>query len=192
MKNKDKKKSKIEKLRDLILEEKSKNQEEIIDFYYEDKDSKVKVLVHDKRKIKVALLEIEEHEWMQKSNIKEFECPYNPKTDDPIDEQNDIEDFEYEETDFEKQLEDALQEMVDKMAQNKENSEKVKKIISNSLYELTEKQLVTIFLYYYLDLTEQEIAYYFNVSRQRIHSALNRISKKIFKKKIKWFLIPLI
>ena len=66
------------------IEEKAKDQEEIIDFYYEDKESRTKVLIHDKRKIRVALLEMEEYERKQKSNIKEFECQYNPKTDDLI------------------------------------------------------------------------------------------------------------
>lgn len=176
-----KKKTKIEKLQDLIIEEKTKDQEEIIEFYYEDKESKTKLLIKDKRKIHVAIMEMDLYEMKQHDDIVRNECPYNPKTDDPIDEQNDIEEFEYEETEFEKQLEDALQEMVDKMAQNKENSEKIKKIISDSLNILTEKQLITIFLYYYLDLSIQEIANYFEVSRQRIHTAIERINKKLFK-----------
>ena len=66
-----KKKDKLTKLEKLIIEEKAKDQEEIIDFYYEDKESRTKVLIHDKRKIRVALLEIEEYERKQKSDIKD-------------------------------------------------------------------------------------------------------------------------
>ena len=164
-----------------IEQEKLLDQEEIIDFYYIDKESHTKILVHDKRKVKVALMEMEEYERKQKNDIASFECPYNPKTDDIIDKQNDIEDFEYEQTEFERDLESALQEVVDKITQDKENSEKIKKIIINVLNELTHKQLITIFLYYYLNFTEQEIGDYLHVTRQRIHTQINRINKKLFK-----------
>ena len=181
MNNKDKKKSKIEKLRDLILEEKSKNQEEIIDFYYEDKDSKIKVLVHDKRKIKVALLEMEEHEWMQKSNIKEFECQYNPKTDDPIDEQNGIEDFEYEPSSFEQNLEDALQEMTEKLFQNRENQKNISIFFRTYLSKFSKNQQIIVFYYYFLGFGVSEIAEILNVKPQTIDVYIKRIDKKLAK-----------
>ena len=164
-----------------LEKEKLLDQEEIIEFYYHDKESKTKILIKDKRKIKVALMEMEEYERKQRSDIMEFECPYNAKTDDPVSE-DDYDEIEYKQTEFEKNLEDALQEMVDKMANDKENSQKIKKIISESLDELTQKQLITIFLYYYLDLSETQIADYLGVSRQRIYSQIDRISKKLFKK----------
>ena len=164
-----------------LEKEKLLDQEEIIEFYYHDKESKTKILIKDKRKIKVALMEMEEYERKQRSDIMEFECPYNAKTDDPVAE-DDYDEIEYKQTEFEKNLEDALQEMVDKMANDKENSKKIKKIILDSLEDLTQKQLITIFLYYYMELSETQIADYLGVSRQRIYSQIDRISKKLFKK----------
>ena len=164
-----------------LEKEKLLDQEEIIEFYYHDKESKTKILIKDKRKIKVALMEMEEYERKQRSDIMEFECTYNAKTDDPVAE-DDYDEIEYKQTEFEKNLEDALQEMVDKMANDKENSKKIKKIILDSLEDLTQKQLITIFLYYYMELSETQIADYLGVSRQRIYSQIDRISKKLFKK----------
>ena len=164
-----------------LEKEKLLDQEEIIEFYYHDKESKTKILIKDKRKIKVALMEMEEYERKQRSDIMEFECPYNAKTDDPVAE-DDFDEIEYKQTEFEKNLEDALQEMVDKMANDKENSKKIKKIILDSLEDLTQKQLITIFLYYYMELSETQIADYLGVSRQRIYSQIDRINKKLFKK----------
>ena len=164
-----------------LEKEKLLDQEEIIEFYYHDKESKTKILIKDKRKIKVALMEMEEYERKQRSDIMEFECPYNAKTDDPVSE-DDYDEIEYEQTEFEKNLEDVLQEMVDKIANDKENSQKIKKIILESLDDLTQKQLITIFLYYYMELSETQIADYLGVSRQRIYSQIDRISKKLFKK----------
>lgn len=161
-----------------LEQEKLLDQEEIIEFYYHDKESKTKILIKDKRKIKVALMEMEEYERKQRNDIMGFECPYNAKTDDPATE----DEYEYEQTEFEKNLEDALQEVVDKIANDKENSQKIKKIILESLDELTQKQLITIFLYYYMELSEAQIATYLGVSRQRIYSQIDRISKKLFKK----------
>ena len=80
-----------------LEKEKLLDQEEIIEFYYHDKESKTKILVKDKRKIKVALMEMEEYERKQHDDIIRNECPYNPKTDDRIDE----DEYEYEETRFE-------------------------------------------------------------------------------------------
>lgn len=125
-------------------------------------------------------MEMDEYERILKNDIMENECPYNQRTDDPIDENQDL-DFEYEPSKFELDLEDALQEMVDKIAESKENFKKIQKIISENLNLLTHKQLITIYLYYYLELSEQEIGDYFGVSRQRIHAQIDRISKKLFK-----------
>ena len=65
---------------------------------------------------------MEEYERKQRSDIMEFECPYNAKTDDPVAE----DEYEFEQTDFERNLESALQEVVDKIANDKENSQKIK------------------------------------------------------------------
>ena len=107
-----------------LEKEKLLDQEEIIEFYYHDKESKTKILIKDKRKIKVALMEMEEYERKQRSDIMEFECPYNAKTDDPVSE-DDYDEIEYEQTEFEKNLEDALQEMTEKLFQKRENKKNI-------------------------------------------------------------------
>lgn len=177
MKNKDK----LTKLEKLIIEEKAKDQDEIIDFYYEDKESKTKKLIHDKRKIRVALLEIEEYERKQKSDIKEFECRYNPKTDDPIDEQNEIENFEYESSSFEQNLEDALQEMTEKLFQNRENQKNISKFFRTYLSKFSKNQQIIVFYYYFLGFTASEIAEVLNVKPQTIDVYIKRIDKKLAK-----------
>lgn len=176
-----KKKDKLTKLEKLIIEEKAKDQEEIIDFYYEDKESRTKVLIHDKRKIRVALLEMEEYERKQKSDIKEFECQYNPKTDDPIDEQNGIEDFEYEPSSFEQNLEDALQEMAEKLFQNRENQKNISKFFREYLSEFSKNQQIIVFYYYFLGFGISEIAEILNVKPQTIDGYIKRIDKKLAK-----------
>lgn len=175
---KDKKETKLEKL---IRIEKAKDQDEIIDFYYEDKESRTKVLIHDKRKIRVALLEMEEYERKQKSDIKEFECPYNPKTDDPIDEQNGIEDFEYKPSRFEQNLEDALQEMTEKLFQNRENQKNISKFFRTYLSKFSKNQQIIVFYYYFLDFGVSEIAEILNVKPQTIDVYIKRIDKKLAK-----------
>lgn len=174
-----KKKTKIEKLQDLIIEEKTKDQEEIIEFYYEDKESKTKLLIKDKRKIHVAIMEMDLYEMKQHDDIVRNECPYNPKTDDPIDEQNDIEEFEYEETEFEKQLEDALQELSNKMWQMKENSEKISNFFRKNIHEFDKNQVIIIFLYYYLDLKQIEIAKILGLVKSTISYQIDQIQQKM-------------
>lgn len=176
-----KKKNKLTKLEKIIMEEKSKDQEKLIDFYYEDKESKTKILVHEKRKIKVALLEMEEYERKQKSDITEFECPYNPKTDDPIDEQNDIENFEYEQSSFEQNLEDALQELSEKMFQMRENKKNISNFFREFISKFSQKQKIIVFYYYFLDFTVSEIAEKFNVKAQTIDVQIRRIDEKLSK-----------
>lgn len=175
---KNKKETKLEKL---IRIEKAKDQEEIIDFYYEDKVSRTKILIHDKRKIRVALLEMEEYERKQKNDIKEFECQYNPKTDDPIDEQSEIEDFEYKPSSFEQNLEDALQEMTEKLFQNRENQKNISKFFREYLSEFSRNQQIIVFYYYFLGFTVSEIAEVLNVKPQTIDCYIKRIDKKLAK-----------
>ena len=170
-----------------LEKEKLLDQEEMIDFYYNDKESKTKILVHDKRKIKVALMELDEEERKRRNEILENECPYNQRTDDPMDDEleEQYEELGYEQTELEETLEDILQEMVDKIADQKENTQKIKEIIEKNLENLTKQQLITIFLYYYIELSEQKIADYFGVTRQRIHTLINRINKKLLKNETK-------
>ena len=77
-----------------LEQEKLLDQDEIIDFEYFDKLHNRKVVIHDKRKIKVALMEMDEFDKKQKDEIARNECPYNNRTDDPVDEQDF--DLEYE------------------------------------------------------------------------------------------------
>ena len=158
-----------------LEQEKLLDQEEIIEFYYHDKESKTKILIKDKRKIKVALMEMEEYERKQRSDIMEFECPYNAKTDDPV-----VED-EYEETKFEQNLEDALQEMANKISEFYANSEKISKYFKKHISEFTEKQLLLVFIRYYLDFSITEIAQILGSSKSTISAHIDRIEAK-FKK----------
>jgi len=157
-----------------LEQEKLLDQEEIIEFYYHDKESKTKILIKDKRKIKVALMEMEEYERKQRNDIMEFECPYNAKTDDPATE----DEYEYEQTEFEKNLEDALQEMVNKMSEIQDSKKKILNFFENNVFEFTERQLIIIFLKYYLDFTNIKIADFLNLDRSSITKHLERIDKK--------------
>ena len=152
------------------------DQEEMIDFYYIDKESHTKILVHDKRKIKVALMEMDEYERKLKSNIREFECPYNQRTDDPVD---DTEEYEYQESQFELDLEDALQEMANKMCENRENSKKIQKFFRDNISEFTQRQLMIIFLRYYLDLSIVEIGKFLSINYATVFRYLERIEEKM-------------
>ena len=116
-----------------------------------------------------------------KSDIKEFECQYNPKTDDPIDEQNEIEDFEYEPSSFEQNLEDALQEMAEKLFQNRENQKNISKFFREYLSEFSKNQQIIVFYYYFLGFGISEIAEILNVKPQTIDGYIKRIDKKLAK-----------
>jgi len=160
-----------------LEKEKLLDQEEIIEFYYHDKESKTKILIKDKRKIKVALMEMDEYERKQRNDIMEFECPYNAKTDDPVAEDN-YDEIEYEQTEFEQNLEDALQEMVNKMSEIQDSKKKILKFFENNILEFTERQLIIIFLKYYLDFPNIKIADVLNLDRSSITKHLERIDKK--------------
>ncbi len=161
-----------------LEEERLLDQEEIIDFYYIDKESHTKVLVHDKRKIKVALMEMDEYERKLKNNIMENECPYNQRTDDPIDE---LQDFDYQSSQFELDLEDALQEACNKIYEIHESSKKISKIFKEHFDEFSPDEIFTIFLYYYLDFSQTKIAEIFNVNRSSICREIKKIEEKLRK-----------
>ncbi len=171
------KNNKVEELE----KEKKLDQEEIIEFEYYDRINKQKVIIKDKRKIKVALLEMEEYERKQRSDILENECPYDPKTDDRIDESQDPESIIIEREEFEELLEDVLQEMADKIHQNQEERKKIIKFFSEHIFEFTEKQMILIFLRYYLDFSVSTIIDFLHISKQTFSKHIERIEKK-FKK----------
>lgn len=161
-----------------LEKEKLLDQEEVIAFYYIDKESHTKTLVHDKRKIKVALMEMDEYERKLKSDILENECPYNQRTDDPITE-DDYAEIEYEQTEFEKNLEDALQEACNKIYEMRENSKKIQKIFKDHFDEFSPDEIFTIFLYYYLGFSQTRIAEIFNVNRSSICREIKKIEEKL-------------
>lgn len=154
------------------------DQEEIIDFYYIDKESHTKILVHDKRKIKVALMEMDEYERKLKDDITRNECRYNQRTDDPIDE---TQDFEYQASQFELDLEDALQEACNKISEIHESSKKISKIFKKHFDEFSPDEIFTVFLYYYLDFSQAKIAEIFNVNRSSICREIKKIEEKLKK-----------
>ncbi|MCM1556937.1 MAG: hypothetical protein NC087_05325 [Anaeroplasma bactoclasticum] len=161
-----------------IEREKLLDQEELIDFYYIDKESHTKILVHDKRKIKVALLEMDEYERKLKNDIMENECPYNQRTDDPIDE---TQDFEYQASQFELDLEDALQEMANKISSIYDKSKNISKYFQKHIQDFTEKQLLIIFIRYYLNFSITEISQILGTAKSTISAHIDRIEAK-FKK----------
>ena len=163
-----------------LEKEKLLDQEEIIEFYYHDKESKTKILIKDKRKIKVALMEMEEYEKKQRSDIMEFECPYNAKTDDPVAE-DDYDEIEYEQTEFEQNLEDALQEMTEKLFQKRENEKNISNFFKKNISRFPQKQQLIVFYYYFLDFSVSEIAEIFDVKPQTIDGYLRRINEKLAK-----------
>lgn len=162
-----------------LEQEKQLDQDEIIDFEYFDKLNNRKVVIHDKRKIKVALMEMDEFDKKQKDEIARNECPYNSRTDDPVEEQDF--DLEYEPSEFELSLEDALQEACNKIYEMREKSQIISKIFKNHFKEFTFGELFTIFLYYYLDFSKSEIAKIFGLNRSTIGRDIAKIITKLRK-----------
>jgi len=144
--------------------------EEIIEFEYYDRISKKKVLIKDKRKIKMALDEMDNYERKQRDLITKNECTLNENTDE-------IYSSGFEE--FEKDLESAFQEVVDQIAEKQKDSEKIKKFLKANISLLTEKQLNVLFLYYFLDFSALEISKILNTSKQRISQIIKKINQKL-------------
>lgn len=174
MENKNKKMSVLEK-------EKLLDQEEIIEFNYYDKINRKNVVIKDKRKIKVALMELDEQERKQRKEIFEKECPYNPKTDDCTYNNQNPEDTFLSNSEVEELLEDVLQEMADKMIEKQEGNKKLLKFFSDNIFEFTQKQLIIVFLKYYLDFNNVQISQYMNIKKQTLTRHIERIESK-FKK----------
>lgn len=160
--------------------EKQLDQEEFIDFEYYDSIHHKKVIVHDKRKIKVALMEMDEYEKKLKDDISRNECPYNQKTDDPIDESQDIE-LDYEPTEFEINLEEALQEACNKIYEMTENTKKISKIFKEHFSDFTFGEIFIVFLYYYLNFSKSDVAKIFGLNRSTIGRYIAKIEAKIKK-----------
>lgn len=145
--------------------------EEIIEFEYYDRINKKKVVIKDKRKIKTALDEMETYERKQRDVITKNECQFNEETDEFY--------ISPEMQQFELDLESAFQEVVDQISQKEQNSQKIKNYLKEHITSLTEKQLIVLFLHYYLDFTLLEISQILNTTKQRISQLHKKIKKKL-------------
>lgn len=195
-KNKQKKKekeSKLDKKRNELEKELKLDQEEIIAFKYKDETNNKMIVVHDKRKIKVALLEFEVKDLEDKDIRKLNECRYNPKTDDSMDEEQALDKVlekqevkkESErlnrESKFVRDLEDALQETCNKIYEMRENSKKLSKIFHEHIFEFSEEQQKVIFFFYFLDFRKIEVSKILSIEDYKICRMIDRIDKKLKK-----------
>lgn len=146
--------------------------EEIIEFEYFDNITNKWITVKDKRKVKMVIDEMDKYEKKQNDLIQKYECPIR---------EEDEEDFIYEPTKLELDLESAFQEMVDKISEKEKNSQKILETIKNHIASLSEKQLNVLFLHYFLDFSVTEISKRLNVSKQRISFLIKRIKQKLRK-----------
>ncbi len=184
---------KLIKIKDIekeLKEELIKDQEEIIEFDYRDKINNQTVVIKDKRKIKVLLMQLDLEERKQRDEIQREECSYNAKTDDvyaidnktpeQIMEEKELEDEEIKlskESQVYQKMNEEIKKLVDKNVKNEESRKKVKEIFIRAINSLTEKQLNIAFMVYYLDLSQSEISRFFNVSRQLIHKQIKEIEQ---------------
>ena len=147
-----------------------KKENELIEFEYYDRIHKRTVLVKTSRKIKEALDEMDKAEQKQRNTILRNEISADIfDLDIPVD-------LDY----FEKANEsESINNVVDNILTNSNKLESFKKTFAKHIHKFTNLQLNVLFLYYFIGLSEKEIANHFNVSRQRIHSLLGRIIKKI-------------
>jgi len=166
---------KEKKLTELEIE-KELDQEEIIEFSYYDRINKKSVVIKDKRKIKVALLEMDKVERIQKEDIGRNECAYNPKIDDLI-VQNNFEDNLFNKQEVEEVLEDVLQEVLSKTWQKAEDEKKIRKFLKNNFFKLSKNQAIALFMWFFLDFDKKEISKYLDVSTQRAGQILRRMEQ---------------
>lgn len=188
-----KKESKLDEKRNELKRELALNQEEVIAFQYKDETRNKMITVHDKRKIKVALLEFEIKDLEDGDIKKVYECRYNQKTDDPMDEDQELDkilekqEMEKEserlnrESKFVRDLEDALQETCNKIYEMRENSKKLSKIFHEHIFEFTEEQQKVIFFFYFLDFKKIEISKFLSIEDYKICRMIDRIEKKLKK-----------
>lgn len=169
MENKNKKVSDLEKERLL-------DPEEIIEFNYYDRINKKNIVIRDKRRVKIALDEMDEYEKKQKDSILKNECSFNENTDEVY--------LSVEMQKFEHDLESSFQEVVDKINKQQQISEKIKKFLKNNITSLSEKQTYVLFLHYFLDFTNSEIAEISNTSKQRISQIIKKVNQKLKEKSV--------
>lgn len=147
-----------------------KKENELIEFEYYDRIHKRTVIVKTSRKVKEALDEMDKAEQKQRNTILRNEISADIfDLDIPVD-------LDYFEKDNESEL---INKVVDNILTNSNKLESFKKTFAKHIHKFTNLQLNVLFLYYFIGLSEKEIANHFNVTRQRIHSLLGRIIKKI-------------
>ena len=157
-----------------LEKEKLLDQEEIIEFKYYDRIHGKNVVIKDKRKIKVALLEMDLFDRKQKEEIGRNECAYNPKTDDLIDDKEYFE-IALAQEQVEEILEDILQEVLSKTWQKSEDEKKIKTFLTDNFFKLSKNQAIALFMCYFLDFDKGKIAKYLNISTQRAGQILVRM-----------------
>lgn len=163
-----------------LEEEKELDQEEIIKFDYKDEINHRKIVIQDKRKIKVALMDFELQELVQEDNKQREECRYNPKTDDPIDEEQDLEKM-FNRNEVEELLEDVLQQTLVKTWQKSEDRKKILEFLQKNIFKLSKNQAIALFMGFYLDFEIPQIAKFLNVSYERTRQIYNRMKEKLQK-----------
>lgn len=163
-----------------LEEEKKLDQEEIIKFVYKDEINHRKIVIQDKRKIKVALMDFELQELIQEDNKQREECRYNPKTDDPIDEEQDLEKM-FNRNEVEELLEDVLQQTLVKTWQKSEDRKKILEFLQKNIFKLSKNQAIALFMGFYLDFEISQIAKFLNVSYERTRQIYNRMKEKLQK-----------
>jgi len=159
-----------------IEKEKLLDQEEIIEFEYYDEINKKNVIIKDKRKIKVALLEMDLLEREQREDVGRNECSYNPQTDVPINE-NEVFDKVLDQEQVEELLEDVLQEVLSKTWQKSEDEKKIKSFLKDNFFKLSKNQAIALFMDYFLEFDKSKIAEYLTVSSQRAGQILARLEQ---------------
>lgn len=163
-----------------LEEEKELDKEEIIKFDYKDEINHRKIVIQDKRKIKVALMDFELQELIQEDNKQREECRYNPKTDDPIDEEQDLEKM-FNRNEVEELLEDVLQQTLVKTWQKSEDRKKILEFLQKNIFKLSKNQAIALFMGFYLDFEIPQIAKFLNVSYERTRQIYNRMKEKLQK-----------
>lgn len=166
-----------------LEKEKALGQEEIIEFNYYDRINKKNVVIKDKRKIKVALMELNEQERNQREEINKNECSYNPNTDDLIN-VNEFEEEMFNQQQIEEVLEDILQEVLSKTWRKTEDEKKIKSFLVTNFFKLSKNQAIALFMSYFLDFDKGKIAEFLNISTQRAGQILVR-TEQILKENIK-------
>lgn len=170
----------IERKERELKAEKALKQDEMIEFEYYDKINHKKVIVSDQRKIKVALMEFDLRELIQNDTKRREECGYNPKTDDPIDDEQDLEKI-LTKSEVEGLIEDILQQTLSKIHQKDEDRKKIINFLQKNIFILSKNQVIALFLSFYLDFEIPKIAEFLSISTARARQICRKTNEKLQK-----------